>query len=390
MSDPSSYAQVVLSQLKAQAPEMRVNPSIPLKKYYASAADLHTQAQQYLAEHDDERAFVFLLRFAQIVILTIAKHPGVKGITFAKQKKEYRALAEEALGQCEVIKKRLLEKYSQAPSEEEEEEKVEPVVATTPSAPPVDTNSDSADAAQTLPAAVNDLHVSRQPSWHHLRLNFDAGPVEKKQLPPSVLPIAPAYPTIIKSPVSAPPTVPASASTSTPPAQAKPPQSSGSKAVKKILKLRTVCLPGSLMSQFLDYVRDNTMKDIETCGILTGVLKDNQLVITTIVIPKQEATANTCVTHSEEDLFELQDKKGLLTLGWIHTHPTQTCFLSSIDLHTHFSYQIMLDEAIAIVMAPTARPNSGVFSLTSKGIQILGVSRIRLTPSYAPFFLAVV
>jgi len=32
----------------------------------------------------------------------------------------------------------------------------------------------------------------------------------------------------------------------------------------------------------------------------------------------------------------------------------------------------MLDEAIAIVMAPTARPSSGVFSLTSKGIQILG------------------
>jgi STAM-binding protein len=63
-----------------------------------------------------------------------------------------------------------------------------------------------------------------------------------------------------------------------------------------------------------------------------------------------------------------------LTLGWIHTHPTQTCFLSSIDLHTHFSYQVMLPEAIAIVMAPTSVPDSGIFSLSKKGMEVLGVS----------------
>ena len=34
------------------------------------------------------------------------------------------------------------------------------------------------------------------------------------------------------------------------------------------------------------------------------------------------------------------------------THPSQTAFMSSVDLHTHCSYQIMLDEAIAIVCAP--------------------------------------
>lgn len=34
------------------------------------------------------------------------------------------------------------------------------------------------------------------------------------------------------------------------------------------------------------------------------------------------------------------------------THPTQTAFLSSVDLHTHCSYQLMLQEAIAIVCAP--------------------------------------
>ncbi|CAI0626670.1 unnamed protein product [Linum tenue] len=60
-----------------------------------------------------------------------------------------------------------------------------------------------------------------------------------------------------------------------------------------------------------------------------------------------------CQTLNEEEIFDVQDKLSLFPLGWIHTHPTQTCFMSSVDLHTHYSYQIMLPEAIAIVMAPT-------------------------------------
>jgi hypothetical protein len=34
------------------------------------------------------------------------------------------------------------------------------------------------------------------------------------------------------------------------------------------------------------------------------------------------------------------------------THPSQTAFLSSVDLHTHCSYQLMMPEALAIVCAP--------------------------------------
>ncbi len=66
-----------------------------------------------------------------------------------------------------------------------------------------------------------------------------------------------------------------------------------------------------------------------------------------------------CVCHTqalnEEEIFEVQFAQELYPLGWIHTHPTQTCFLSSVDVHTHAGYQTMLDEAVAIVMAPTDR-----------------------------------
>lgn len=111
--------------------------------------------------------------------------------------------------------------------------------------------------------------------------------------------------------------------------------------------------------------------------------------------------------------------RALYPLGWIHTHPTQTCFLSSVDVHTHCGFQVrgegqrvlhkwvvcncalevgvarvqvtahtpttlpnprlpllpspaslqtMLDEAVAIVMAPKdPSKRVGIFRLTTPG-----------------------
>lgn len=41
----------------------------------------------------------------------------------------------------------------------------------------------------------------------------------------------------------------------------------------------------------------------------------------------------------------MQDKRSLYPLGWIHTHPTQTCFLSSVDVHTQCGYQVPLQQS---------------------------------------------
>ncbi|XP_010259367.1 PREDICTED: AMSH-like ubiquitin thioesterase 3 isoform X2 [Nelumbo nucifera] len=103
-------------------------------------------------------------------------------------------------------------------------------------------------------------------------------------------------------------------------------------------------------------------------------IKNRVFHITTLIIPKQESTSDSCQTMNEEEIFDVQDKLSLFPLGWIHTHPSQTCFMSSVDLHTHYSYQIMLPEAIAIVMAPkdTSRQH-GIFHLSDPG----GVSVIR-------------
>lgn len=133
-------------------------------------------------------------------------------------------------------------------------------------------------------------------------------------------------------------------------------------------------IPVKMMEDFLRLAQTNTIKNLETCGVLAGSLKNRVFCITTLIIPKQESTSDSCQTMNEEEIFEYQDKLSLFPLGWIHTHPSQTCFMSSVDLHTHYSYQIMLPEAIAIVMAPTDTSSPyGIFHLGDPG----GISVIR-------------
>lgn len=128
--------------------------------------------------------------------------------------------------------------------------------------------------------------------------------------------------------------------------------------------LRPVFLPSQLRSQFLSSASQNTRLNLETCGMLCGILKNNALFITRLVIPLQTSTSDTCETLDEEELFDYCDKEELLVIGWIHTHPTQTCFMSSRDLHTHVGYQVMMAESIAIVCAPSKQPSWGCFRLT--------------------------
>ncbi|KAL9130913.1 MAG: hypothetical protein Q9217_001016 [Psora testacea] len=127
--------------------------------------------------------------------------------------------------------------------------------------------------------------------------------------------------------------------------------------------LRTIFLPPDLRHKFLSIASPNTRANLETCGILCGTLISNALFVSKLVIPDQESTSDTCETINESELFDYVDGEDLMVLGWIHTHPTQTCFMSSRDLHTHGGYQVMMPESIAIVCAPS-KGEWGVFRLT--------------------------
>ncbi|XP_020539046.1 AMSH-like ubiquitin thioesterase 2 [Jatropha curcas] len=132
--------------------------------------------------------------------------------------------------------------------------------------------------------------------------------------------------------------------------------------------LQDIHVSARLMEDFLELARENTEKDLETCGVLGAFLERGTFYVTTLIIPKQKSTANSCEAIKEEEFFAIQNEQSLFPVGWIHTHPSQGCFMSSIDLHTQYSYQVMVPEAFAIVMAPTdSSRNYGIFRLTDPG-----------------------
>ncbi|KAI0264044.1 hypothetical protein BGY98DRAFT_1044115 [Russula aff. rugulosa BPL654] len=122
-----------------------------------------------------------------------------------------------------------------------------------------------------------------------------------------------------------------------------------------------------------DPVGGSSTRNRETCGLLLGKDKEGRFVVTTLLIPKQHSTSDTCTMDEEELVMQFTEERSLITLGWIHTHPTQSCeFMSSVDLHTHSGFQRMLPESFAVVCAPHSTPNFGIFRLTDPpGLQTI-------------------
>jgi STAM-binding protein len=133
--------------------------------------------------------------------------------------------------------------------------------------------------------------------------------------------------------------------------------------------LRPMFLPPTLRTTFLRLAHKNTQKNLETCAVLGGTLMKNAFFVSKLIVPAQTATSDTCEMINESQLFDYINDHDLMVLGWIHTHPTQTCFMSSRDLHTHAGYQMMLTESVAIVCAPSKGDTTyggdwGVYRLT--------------------------
>lgn len=126
-----------------------------------------------------------------------------------------------------------------------------------------------------------------------------------------------------------------------------------------------VFFPKRVKHKFMDFVKRNTFANLETSGLLCGKLSEtNSITITDILIPDQKISSNCCKIINEHAIIKYIDNNNLYIIGWIHTHPRQACFLSSIDLHTQFVYQQLLPEAIAVVIAPESSPSMGIFRLT--------------------------
>ncbi|KAG7700003.1 hypothetical protein KL930_000690 [Ogataea haglerorum] len=340
--------------LNSVATSYEYSNAIPLKVWLRSASTMLRHARYYATDGNVSETYVLYLRFVDLLANRLYKHPELRGW---KQQKDgaanyqmYQSLCKkmpEIMSEAERIRKILDERYAR---QQEEQQRVlrrraaaakpKPVSVTAPVTPEPHPELDASLATKLRSLSSSSANSSQA----KLEISYpDEFAIESPKPEPS--------------------------------AQSEPTPAVLHKTVNFTeggSPLRTVFLPPKVVDEFLVIAKRNTSKKLETCGILCGKLNRNAFFINYLVIPEQHSTPNTCNTKNEEKLFDFIDNLDLFVLGWIHTHPTQSCFLSSVDLHTQNSYQIMLNEAIAVVCSPRFERQVGIFRLTDPpGIPVI-------------------
>jgi STAM-binding protein len=380
-----------VSELVAEGNDYDFIPSVSFRSWIHVARSVLRQAD--VSDHEGE-SYVYYSRFADLMLNKLPKHPDINVSGNLRQLNAIlHAELPRVLDSMESVKmaiERDVESYNfeQAQIKElraletrkklEDQRKLRQRQLETVSQPkpvePVEDNSylDTLAAFKRLREQPNELPVdTKLDSW-----SFSYPTIPERSLSLDVLGTSAAeYLASPNLPPKVPNRVAPTDSTRPPPVPEKTTVQIEHKSrysTEGGVPLKTVFVPKQLREEFLQIAAPNTGRNLETCGILCGKLNRNAFFINHLVIPPQESTSETCSTTNEEVLFEYVDQKELFILGWIHTHPTQSCFLSSIDLHTQNAYQIMLPEAVAIVCAPQHNPSYGIFRLTDPpGVDII-------------------
>ncbi|XP_053978088.1 STAM-binding protein-like A isoform X2 [Hylaeus volcanicus] len=345
--DVGSDPRVRLKALSDRASNVYMDCNTPPQRYYRSGVEMIRMADMYMKDNDFERAYILYVKFITIFVEKIRDHPQFNMVPL-KDKEQNQQTLRKVMPKAEELKKQLLEQY-QADLDKyledvKEREKIE---------------------KERL--KQEELEKIREEEDRKNKLAASAA-VRAAKAGMSTTVTSPEEGKLKKVPsIAQKPLISLSTDIAAQTSKEKTPtidrSTKPSVLMSDNLTLRDIVLPTKLMHNFLKVALGNTMNNKETCGILAGKIERNKLVVTHLLIPEQTGSPDSCVTHNEEDIFDYQDQHNLITLGWIHTHPTQTAFLSSVDLHTHCAYQLMMAEAIAIVCAPRY-DETGFFILT--------------------------
>lgn len=368
-----------------------VNEDVPPRRYFRSGVEMIRMANTYTEEGNAEHAFVLYNKYITLFIEKLPKHRDYKTANIPEKKDTLKRLKEVAFPQAEVLKKALLKIYEQEHAQYLIKKKAEEA-----------TLAQQQSKQQALEAERERVVELQRRQREQEQFSAFEEMIRRQELekerqrilqefhaPGTPPPDAPLLPGVQGPPLplAVSPTPPQSPGDSA--GQVRPPGGStaGPAALPtfdRTLKpvspsgnsntmdgtmdgIRQLAVPLELCSSFLRLADSNTSRAVETCGILCGKLLRNAFTVTHVIVPKQNGGPDYCDTENEEELFLIQDQYDLITLGWIHTHPTQTAFLSSVDLHTHCSYQLMMPEAIAIVCSPRFN-ETGYFRITDRGM----------------------
>uniref|UniRef100_A0AAZ3RF03 MPN domain-containing protein n=1 Tax=Oncorhynchus tshawytscha TaxID=74940 RepID=A0AAZ3RF03_ONCTS len=334
-----------------------VNEDVPPRRYFRSGVEMIRMANTYTEEGNAEHAFVLYNKYITLFIEKLPKHRDYKTANIPEKKDTLKRLKEVAFPQAEVLKKALLKIYEQEHAQylSKKVTRLLPTFVDLPAHFPT-LYPQRQELEKERQRILQEFHAPGTPPPDAPLLPGIQGP----PLPLAVSPTPPQSPGDSAGQVRPLPTFDRTL---------KPVSPSGNSNTMDgmVDGIRQLAVPSELCSSFLRLAESNTSRAVETCGILCGKLLRNAFTVTHVIVPKQNGGPDYCDTENEEELFLIQDQYDLITLGWIHTHPTQTAFLSSVDLHTHCSYQLMMPEAIAIVCSPRFN-ETGYFRITDRGM----------------------
>ncbi|XP_048378724.1 STAM-binding protein-like isoform X2 [Stegostoma tigrinum] len=374
-SDVSLSPEERVRALTKKGSSVDVTDDVPPRRYFRSGVEIIRMASVYVDEGNLESAFVLYNKYITLFLEKLPKHRDYKTSVIPEKRETIKKLKEIAFPRAEQLKSELLQRYAVEYAEHQELQRREAEKF----AQELARQQELEDEKQRV--ARMRQQQAEQEQFHAFEEMIRRKDLEKERLKvleeyakPENSPLSkdfPLIPGVQGPPDNLPPASPAAALPNVAPPvvdRSKKPTTFGTNWNNfSADRLRNVVVPKSLCQQFLQLAEANTARGVETCGILCGKLMQNEFTITHVLVPKQTAGPDYCNTENEEELFLIQDRDDLITLGWIHTHPTQTAFLSSVDLHTHSSYQIMLPEAIAIVCSPKYH-ETGFFRLTDHGM----------------------
>lgn len=356
--------------------------------------ELIRMAHVYTEEGNIEHAFILYNKYITLFIEKLPKHREYKTANIPEKKDTLKKLKDIAFPQAEILKKELLKRFEIEYSHYQLKKKAEDEALAQQQSRQRALDVERERVAEMLRRQKEQEQFS---AFEEMIRRQDLEKERQKVLLEFATPVVPSSDTPLLPGIMGPPTVspnlperPSAPPGLTNPQHKHPSAPPAPPSFDRSLKpgslvspgnssamvdaLRQLFVPSELCWRFLQLAEANTVRAVETCGILCGKLTRNAFTVTHVIVPKQCGGPDYCDTENEEELFLIQDQYDLITLGWIHTHPTQTAFLSSVDLHTHCSYQMMLPEAIAIVCSPKFN-EIGYFSLTEQGID--EISRCR-------------
>ncbi|XP_054467009.1 STAM-binding protein-like A [Anoplopoma fimbria] len=391
-NDTSLQPEERVRALTKKGSSVEVNEDVPPRRYFRSGMEMIRMAHIYAEEGNIEHAFVLYNKYITLFIEKLPKHRDYKTANIPEKKDTLKKLKDIAFPQAEILKKALLRKFEQdyaqhlvkKKAEQEalvqEQSKQRALDAERERVVEMQRRQREQEQFSAFEEMIRRQELEKERQRVLLEFATPSAPATDTPLlpgiqgpPPQVSPTAPQSkgdpsdgnnhqydrpPATVGTPTANMPTFDRSLK----PGSLVSPGNNNT----MVDAVRQLAVPAELCRSFLRLAEANTSRAVETCGILCGKLNRNAFTVTHVIVPKQSGGPDYCDTENEEELFLIQDQYDLITLGWIHTHPTQTAFLSSVDLHTHCSYQMMLPEAIAIVCSPKFN-EIGYFRLTDRG-----------------------